>query len=307
MLRRLVLSLVGLFQITPSFAFELDIKSLRTTLSRPDTSHTLIFRDPLVPEQKSVFLLEPTNNERLGFFLDVNGIEVGYAADIYKDEVETKTQNFLFSYRKLKHSKITLNLQRLEGLETRAENLSGAGLEGRFLGETTSTKIELFGQHNFYTFGDGESLFEHFFLNRPKLSDGFDWALSVVGGWSIKHLSLENAESILFSPDFIEQPVDPVTKLDSYSINADVGPFISISLPNNFHLFAEYKFGRGHIENIDAETGLKESGGEKANAFGGGLSWTSQNKKWLVLLRGWEQKGRHIKTSFGDLSVVRFF
>ncbi|MFC3120573.1 hypothetical protein [Agaribacter flavus] len=295
-----------------AFAFEWNITSLRTTLSRPDTSHTLIFQQQNDPTQKTAFLLTPINNERLGLFVDVNGVEIGYAVDVLPNDVETKTQNFLFAYRKLKHSKITLNYQILEGFNTDVEDLSPNGissqiLEGQFLENTKSTKIELFGQHNLFTFNNKESLFEHFFLNRPKLSDRFDWSLSIVGGWSFKHLSLESPESLLFQPSFLSSPVPTVGKLESNSINANVGPFLSVNLPNNFNFFAEYKIGRGHIKNTNTETGLKESGDEKANAIGAGFSWTSKDEKTLVLLRAWNQKGRHIETSFGDLSVVRFF
>ena len=75
----------------------------------------------------------------------------------------------------------------------------------------------------------------------------------------------------------------------------------------NIHFFVEYKLGAGYISNKNADIGFKESGDEKSKALGAGFSWTSIDKKTLVLLRAWDQKGRHINTSFGDLSVVRFF
>lgn len=290
-----------------AYSFDFDITSFRTTLSKPDTSHTLIFEPQGIDGQKTVFNLTPLNNERLGFFVDVNGIEIGYAVDVFENSVETKTQNFLFSYRKLKHSRITLNYQILEGLETEAENLRGVGAERRFLETSKSSKIELFGLHNLYTFGEGESLFEHFFLNRPVLSNKFDWSLSVVGGWSLKYLSLESPNSILFDAEFIQGDIPQVTELKSTSFSANVGPLLSVNLPNNFNFFAEYKYGKGHIKNENSSIGLKQSGDEKSKALGVGFSWASQDKKTLVLIRGWDQKGRHIETSFGDLSVVRFF
>lgn len=294
-----------------SYGFELDIKSVRTTLSKPDTSHTLLFDTSqltnVTDNQKLVFNLTPVNNERVGIFVDVNDIEIGYAVDIFDNDIETKTQNFIFSYRKWKNSRITLNYQLLEGLETEFESLNGLGAETRFLEKTKSSKIELFGLHNLYTYGNAESLFEHFFLNRPKLSNKFDWSVSLVGGWSLKRLKLESPNSILFQPQIIEQALPTATKLQSTSLSANIGPLLSVNLPNNFNFFAEYKVGQGHIRNQNRETGLKQSGDEKSNAIGMGVSWTSSDKKTLVLLRGWEQKGRHIKTSFGDLSVVRFF
>ena len=288
-------------------AFDWDIISLRTTLSRPDTSQSLIHRGLGEDEQKTLFHLSPTNNERLGFFLDINGIEVGYAVDVRKDDIETDTQNFLLSYRKLKNARITLNYQTLEGLTTRAEHLSGTGATQVFSPQTKSTKLELFGQHNLYTFGNKASLFEHFFLNRPQLSHQFDWSLGINAGWSIKRLKLEATDSILIDTAFLTTPAERVNQLDSVSYSADVGPFLSISAPNNLHFFAEYKWGKGVIENLSDRVDLKESGDEKARAYGLGMSWTSPDEKLLVLLRGWKQEGRHVETSFGDLSAVYFF
>lgn len=295
-------------QTFSALAFDLDIISLRSTLSRPDTSQSLTYRNPDDPSKKVVFNLTPTNNERLGFFLDINGIEIGYDVDVSKDDIETDTKNFLIAYRKWKYSRIAFNYQVLEGLSTEAENLGGPGRANRFLSNTKSTKVEIFGQHSLYTFGDGEPLFEHFFLNRPVLSDGFDWSLSIAGGWSLKYLSLESSNSILFDTDFFAQPIGQITRLESFSANANIGPFLSVKFPNNFHFFTEYRVGSGHIENLNRPVeGLKESGEDKATAIGAGFSWTSSSKKTVILLRAWEQKGRHIDTSFGDLSVVRYF
>lgn len=288
-------------------AVELALKSVRTTLSKPDTSHTLILQPSTAPKQKTLFHLTPVNNERVGIFVDINGIEIGYAVDIFKTDIETKTQNFLVSYRKLKNAKVTLNYQTLEGLNTRVENLDGEGVESRYLGQTKSKKIELFGLHNLYTFNGKESLFEHFFLNKPRLSDQFDWSLSIVGAWSFKHISIQSEQSIIFTPEFLASSVPAVSKLDSNSFSANVGPFLSLNFPNNVNFFAEYKIGKGYIRNLSEDNGLKQSGDEKSKAFGLGVSWTSQDKKTLVLLRGWDQKGRHVGTSFGDLSYVRFF
>lgn len=307
MRRILVLCFLLSAHCSKAFAFDFNIISLRSTLSKPDTSQSLNYESNGSPEQKILYHLSPTNNERLGFFLDVNDIEIGYAVDVFKDDIETSTQNFLISYRKLKNSRITFNYQTLEGLNNLTENLSGEGLSTQFTDATKSTKLELFGQHNLYTFSEKESLFEHFFLNKPKLSHSFDWSLSIVGGWSVKRLSLEAPGSILVDVDFVNPTPAPVSKLDSVSYSADVGPFLSVSLPDNFHFFAEYKIGKGHIKNLNDSGNLKESGDEKARAIGAGLSWTSPNQKALVLLRAWRQEGRHIETSFGDLSFVWFF
>lgn len=288
-----------------SQAFDLKIGSLRTTISRPETSHSLIYQSE--NETKTIFNLSPVNNERIGLFLDVNGIEIGYAVDVLGNDIETKTQNLLFSYRKLKHSKVTFNFQVLEGLETEAEKLTDGFEDKRFLTNSKSTKLELFGQHNLHTFAGKESLFEHFFLNRPHLSNRFEYSVSLVGGWSLKRLELENPTNIVFDPQFLAQPVASVSRLKSSSISANLGPLLSMSFSNNISAFVEYKYGVGYIRSNANRSKLKQSGDEKASAFGAGVSWTSKDKKSLILFRAWEQEGRHIKTTFGDLSFVRFF
>jgi hypothetical protein len=307
MLRRFGLYIV-LFGIAASAnGFEIKFETLRTTLSRPDTSHSLTFKSPVSGEEKSVYLLTPVAQERLGAFVDINGIEIGYATDITNGVNETDTLNILLSYRKLKHTRITFNYQVLEGLETEAQNLRGPGSQTRFAPRTKSTRIELFGLHNFYTFGGRESLFEHFFLNRPYQNDGHNWALSIVGGWSIKRLELTSPDSILFTPDFFTDDAPAVTELESDSISGNIGPFLSMNFANNINAFVEYKIGGGYIRNRNEESGLKGTGDEKVSALGGGVSWTSKNQKHLVFLRAWEQKGKYIDTSFGDLSYVYYF
>ena len=288
-------------------AFDFDLKSVRTTISNPDTSHSLIYNDSDINNQKTLFLLEPINNQRVGVFFDINDIEIGYSADIFKDDVETKTQDILLSSRRLKNAKITFNYQTLEGLQSTARELNSNQTDRLFSKNTRSTKFELFGLHNFYTFNNKESLFEHFFLNRPRLSSKFDAALSVVGAWSFKHVSLENKDNIVFQADFLNSASPKATKLISNSYGVSIGSLLSFSLPHNLHAFAEYKVGKEHLQNTDSEFALKDSGGERVEAYGAGISWTSNNKKLMVVLRAWEQKGRHIDTSFGDLSVIRFF
>jgi hypothetical protein len=301
-----VLSLLSSFSPV-IFCYDLDIRSLRTTLSKPDTTHTLTYQNKLPPTEKSTFILQPTNNEQIGLFFDVNGIEIGYSIDAVNNHTETKTQNILLSYRKLNDSKVTLNLQKLEGLESSYINHHTNETSLRFLENSSSTKFELLGQHHLYTWDDKNSLFNHFFLNRPQLSSKFDWALSVAAGWSIKRLILENENSILFTPDFIQQTIPNINSLTSNSFSVDIGPFLSVNLAHNLHAFAEIKMGVGYIENTSGHTKLKISGKETSKAYGAGLSWTSSNKQWLVLLRSWQQSGRHITTTFGDLSIIKFF
>lgn len=297
----------GLLWVQSAQALELKVESARLTLSRPETSHSLSYKPLDSNAPKIHYDLTPINNERLGLFIIVNGIEIGYATDISADDKETKTENLIFSYRELKHTRLNLTYQVLEGFETKASDSEQLFSETRFLSKSKSTKIELSGLHNLYTV-KGESLFNHFFLNKPQLSDRYAGGISFVGGWSYKNLSLEGSDSLLFDPSFSDQAPGTVSEVDGQSYNVSIGPLLSISLPRNIHLFYEYKYGRGYFKNSESAEGrVKRSGNEKIRAQGGGISWTSSDKEWLLLLRAWEKNTRHVETTFGDLSLIRFF
>lgn len=305
-LRSVYLLFVCLFA-THTYGFDWQINSVRISLSKPQTFHSLIYSSESPKDTKVNFELEPINNERIGVFVDLNGIELGYAIDVINDERQTKTEDFIFSYKDFRHTRLILNYQTLEGFNTNGLNLlNEQQAQSEFLADTKSTKIELSGIHDFYTFY-GESLFEHFFLNRPKLSRSNRIGLSLAGGWSYKRLSLETDSNLIFTPKFLENSVQSINKIEAHSIDFSVGPLLSMSLKNNVHMFAEFKVGKGYFRNLDKDNQLKRSGNEEIYAAGGGASWTSSSKKTLVLLRGWIQQGRHVDTSFGDLSVIRFF
>lgn len=286
---------------------EWKINSIRGTFSIPQTFHSLIYTQPSPNEVKINFELEPINNERFGVFVDLNGVEIGYAVDFIDNDTQTKTEDFLFSYKGFKHSKITLNYQTLEGFETNALNLlDESQQQSQFLSGTKSTKLELFGIHDLFTFF-GESLFDHFFLNRPQLSQVNKFGLSLISGWSYKNLSLETDNNLLFQPNYLTSTVQTIKEIRAESIDISIGPLLSINLKNNVHMFAEAKFGRGYFRNVDEDTQLKRSGSEDLYSIGGGISWTLASNKTVFLLRGWQKKGRHIETFFGDFSVVHYF
>lgn len=288
-------------------AVEWKINSVRGTFSIPQTFHSLIYTQSVPENIKINFELEPINNERFGIFVDLNGIEIGYAADFIDNDTQTKTEDFLFSYKGFKHSKITFNYQTLEGFETTALNLlDESQQQSQFLSGTQSTKLELFGIHDLYTFF-GESLFDHFFLNRPQLSQVNKFGLSLISGWSYKNLSLKTDENLLFQPSYLNSSVQGIEEIKAESIDVSIGPLLSISLKNNVHMFAEVKFGRGYFRNVDEETQLKRSGDETLSSIGGGISWTMASNKTVFLLRAWKKQGRHVETFFGDLSVVHYF
>lgn len=288
-----------------ALAFDWDINSVRVTLSKPQTFHSLIYAP--TPETKINFELEPINNERIGLFINFKGIEIGYAVDFIDDNEQTETEDFIFSYKKFKKSRITFNYQTLEGLKTNALNvLNEPQEESVFVEGSKSTKFELFGIHDTYTFF-GETLFDHFFLNHPKLSQSKSLGLSLIASWSYKNLTLESQDNLLFSPDYLNGEVEVVKDIRAESLDFALGPLLSMGFGNNIHGFAEAKIGKGYFRNKDENTQLKRSGNEEIYSVGAGASWTTSNKKTLVVSRAWLTRGRHIETFFGDISVIHYF
>lgn len=287
--------------------FDLQVNSIRLTFSKPQTFHSLIYSQSDPSLEKINFELEPVNNERVGVFVDLNGIEIGYAIDFINNDKQTKTKDLHFSYKGFKHSKITLNYQTLEGFETNALNLlNESEQESRFAPDAKSTKFELLGIHDLYTFY-GESLFDHFFLNRPQLSESNGFGLSLIGSWSYKKLLLESNSNLLFQPGYLDNDIGTIDRVKAESFDFSVGPLLSVHLKNNIHLFAEAKVGKGYFRNLESNDQLKRSGNEYVHSLGGGLSWTMKSNKTVFLLRGWQKKTRHVETFFGDLSMVHYF
>jgi len=305
---RVLLFYVLVFYSTFSVAdsFDWKVNSIRFTFSKPQTFHSLLYSQSDPSREKVNFELEPINNERFGVFVDLNGVEIGYATDFINDSTQTKTEDFLFSYKGFKHSKITFNYQTLEGFETNALNLLNESQhESRFSPGIKSTKFELFGVHDLYTFY-GESLFDHFFLNRPKLSQSTGFGLSLISSWSYKNLLLESDDNLVFKPEFLND-IGTVRNIRAESIDFSIGPLLSVNLKNNIHMFAEAKFGKGYFRNLEENEQLKRSGNEDIYSLGAGVSWTMASNKTVFLLRGWQKKGRHVETFFGDLSVIHYF
>jgi hypothetical protein len=289
----------------PAYA-KIDLRSLRLKITKPETAHSLTYESDDIGSPKTTFDLEPINNERLGIFLDFYGFLIGYSFDPFKSDLETKTTDIILSSEKFENSKFNLNFQILEGFLTESNDAFSTSRDKVYSPDTKSTKIEALGLHNLYTF-KGKSLFNHFFRNRPLLSSKFSTGYSLVGSWSLRRLKLEDPNNIIFRADFFDAEPETFRKINAYSINASLGPMISLSVPNNFHLFAETKAGIGYFENLNNTQNLKRSGSEFIYSFGGGASWTSPNQKALINLKAWGQKGRHIETFFGDLTFIYFF
>ncbi|MEI8617982.1 hypothetical protein P4S63_14940 [Pseudoalteromonas sp. B193] len=117
-------------------------------------------------------------------------------------------------------------------------------------------------------------------------------SLSVVGAWSFKHVSLENKDNIVFQADFLNSPVPQVTKLISNSYGASIGSLLSFSLPHNVHVFAEYKVGKGHIQNTNPGLGLKDSVPKKLrHSVVEFLGLPTIKNLWSYYVRGSKQAG----------------
>ena len=63
-------AVLAAFQSGAVLAFDFDLKSVRTTISNPSTNHALIYDDLDGSNQKTLFSLEPINNQRVGVFFD---------------------------------------------------------------------------------------------------------------------------------------------------------------------------------------------------------------------------------------------
>ncbi len=291
----------------PVSAFELDIKSIRFTASKPQTFHSLVFAPEADANTKINFELEPVNNERLGVFVDINGVEIGYAVDVIDNNNQTETEDIILSYRRHNRSRINFNYQTLEGFQVNALNLRDESLgQNEFKPGIKSTKIELLGVHDLYRFY-GESAFETFFLNRPVKSDEFRVGVSILGAWSFKDLKLEADENVIFQPEFSSSDIPRVTRIDAQSTSVAVGPMLSLQFANNIQMFAEVKFGREYFNNRNEQERLKRSGNETVYSLGAGMAMSSDNQRSIIILRGWYQEGRHVETVFGDLSYVYYF
>lgn len=286
-------------------AFSLKITDIRLRVSKPETLHSLLYKDPLVGVDKTIFDLAPLNNERVGLLVGLNGVLIGYSMDVFKSTEETKTTDIIFAFQKLPYSKISLNYQVLKGFYTEAFDAHAASKNALFISDTKSTKIELFGQHNLYTLF-GTSSFNHFFLNRPQKSKAYKSSISIVGEWSVKRLKLENPLNLLFRPDFFTSNPQVFKKVNAYSLNASLGPMVSFRFKQNINAFMQTKIGLGYFKNFNSNDKLKQSGTEFIYSYGGGLSWTSESESFLLTLKGRVQKGRHIETFFGDLSLIYF-
>lgn len=113
---------------------------------------------------------------------------------------------------------------------------------------------------------------------------------------------------MIYTPRFATgAPYEEVSEIRALSLSTVAGPMLSVGLQSRVNMFLETKFGLGYFENLTDTTDLKESGFEFLQAFGGGFSWNSESQKIMVNSRLLYQKGRHIETTFGELSLLFFF
>jgi len=285
---------------------KIDISSVRVNLTRPATAHNLVLQNPNGQNTTTFFDLEPKNNERLGVFVKVNSLLIGYSLDLFQADEETKTTHIDIITEKYDFSRVGFNIQILKGFESESRSFETNQRDSRFAPDIESQRFELFGKHNLKTYY-GKSLFNHFFLNRP-VEGANVFGLSLVGDWTLRHLKLSSKNGVIYTPDFFNSQItDLATEIRALSVSAGAGPMISLGLKNRFNMFLSSSLGAGYFDNLTGTTDLKESGFEFLQSYSGGLSWNSKNKKYMVSSKVSYQKGRHIETTFGDLMFLYFF
>lgn len=146
---------------------KIEISSLRFKVSKPATAHNLVLQNPNGNQTTTFFDLEPKNNERVGVFVKVNSVLIGYSLDPFKADQETSTTHIDILTEKYDNSRVGFNVQILKGFDSKARSFETNQKERRFFPNIESQRLEFFGMHNLKTFF-GKSLFNHFFLNRPK-------------------------------------------------------------------------------------------------------------------------------------------
>jgi len=285
---------------------KIEVTSARLSLSRPATAHNLVLQNPNGQNTTTFFDLEPKNNERVGLFVKVNSLLLGYSFDLFRASQETQTTHIDVITEKFDFSRMGLNLQILEGFDSKARSFETNARESRFFPDIESQRFEFFGLHNLKTFY-GKSLFNHFFLNRP-LKGSKVLGLSLVGDWSLRHLKLSSPNGVIYRPSFFQGSLnDLVSEIRAVSASAGAGPMVSVGFKNRFNIFLHSSLGLGFFDNLTKTTDLKESGFEFLQSYSGGLSWNSKDRKFMVNSKISYQKGRHIETTFGDLTLLFFF
>lgn len=290
-----------------SFYTEAKVRSVRFKVSRPATLHTLVFKDPNKLLPKTTYELIPKNNNRIGFFVSLNSLLIGYSFDPFKNSQETKTIDLDFSTEKFDNMKVGFNFQLLEGFDSKAESQFSNEEDRVYVSDIKSTKLELYGIHNFIDLHN-KSRFNHFYLNRPVDAEEF-FGFSIVGNWNIRHLKLESPNGLVYTPNFFTQPVTESSnakELKAFSASFSAGPMFSLSLKNRVNAFLAAKLGTGYFTNLSDDTDLKSTGFETLQSYSLGLSWNNKHKNLLINSRFSFQKGRHIETSFGEVALIFF-
>lgn len=285
---------------------DVKLKSVRFKVSRPATLHTLVFKDPNNTLPKTTFELIPKNNNRIGLFLQLNSFLLGYSFDPFSNAQETKTTDLIFATEKFKHSRVGFNFQTLEGFDSEADSVFSSDKDIVFVPDLKSTRIELFGIHNLANIHN-KSLFDHFYLNRPVDGEQL-FGVSVVGSWNARYLRIESDQGVVYTPNFFNQPLlNPANEVRALQFSFSAGPMFSVGLKERFNGFLAAKLGTGYFQSLENGSNLKRTGFESLQSYSLGLSWNNSHKNVLVNSKFSFQKGRHIETSFGDVTLIFFF
>lgn len=292
---------------SPYAEAKIKVRSLRLKFSRPATLHSLVFKDPNKVLPKTTYELIPKNNNRIGVFVSLNSLLLGFAFDPFRSEEETKTLDLDFSTEKFDNRKIGFNFQILEGFDSEARSVFTNQKDRVYVPDIKSTKLELYGIHNFIDLYN-HSRFNHFYLNRPVDGGEEFFGFSIVGNWVVRHLQLKSPRGVVYTPNFFTQPLTgPAQEVKAFSASFSAGPMFSLSLKNRVNAFLAAKLGTGYFASLDDESDLKRTGFESLQSYSLGLSWNNIHKKLLINSKFSFQKGRHIETSFGEVALIYFF
>lgn len=299
------LNLILLIFLYSSEVSGFDVQFVRGIFSKPETLHRLYYTDKILTGyEKIVYKIDPVNNERLGIYLNINSLLLGFAFDVIQDRVETSTVDIYGIYDFSNSLRFSVNYQNLKGLNSEAK-VVGSNLlfENRFMPNLNSIRYEM--TLNYRLFQD--PLFGIYVQNLAFIPFRKKFNISYNGLSSIRSLELKDKNNVIFKPDFVSA-VDSFKSIKAISMINLFGPTIGLSLWPSIIFFIDAKAGFGYFYNQNQKNDLKESGFEFNFMEGIGFAWSSKDQQMTLNSKLIFQQGRHIQTNQSEISFTyRFF
>lgn len=301
---RLLLKLLFLFLLYSNEASGFDIQFVRGIISKPETLHRLYYTDrDITGYEKVVYKIDPINNERLGAYLNINNLLVGFAFDIIHDRVETSTVDIYGIYDFSNSFRLSLNYQNLKGLNSEARVVGSDSLvEDRFMPNLKSIRYEMNINYRFFD----DPLFSIYVQNLAFKPFKSSFNISYNGISSIRSLELTDKNNVIFRPDFVSA-IGSFKSIKALSMVNLFGPTIGLPIWPSFIFFLDAKAGVGYFYNQNQKNDLKESGFELNFMEGIGIAWSSQDQKMTLNSKFVFQQGRHIQTNQSEISFTYRF